>query len=79
MVLPNRTGSSDEVALMIAEFGLLDKQLAALQEAIDEGQARLLDEDQLDGLALDIPDLRARLGIGWEYLNPFPGSIFNLL
>jgi hypothetical protein len=59
-----RTGSSDEVALLIAEFGLLDRQQTALLEAVAEGRAALMDDDDLDRLAVDIPDLRTRLGIG---------------
>lgn len=60
-----RTGSSDEVALLIAEFGLLDRQQSALLEAVAEGRAALMDDDDLDRLAVDIPDLRTRLGIGY--------------
>lgn len=59
-----RTGSSDEVALLIAEFGLLDRQQAALLDAISAGRAALLDDDDLGRLAIDVPDLRSRLGIG---------------
>lgn len=61
-----RTGSSDEVALLIAEFGLLDGELASLLEAVQEGHAARLDDDNLARLAVDIPDLRNRLGIGCE-------------
>lgn len=61
---PLRTGSSDEVALLIAEFGLLDGELASLLEAVREGHAARLDDDNLARLAVDIPDLRNRLGIG---------------
>ena len=59
-----RTGSSDEVALLIAEFGLLDREQAALLDAISAGRAALLDDDDLGHLAIDVPDLRNRLGIG---------------
>ena len=53
-----RTGSSDEVALLIAEFGLLDREQAALLDAISSGRAALLDDDDLGHLAIDVPDLR---------------------
>jgi len=53
------------VALLIAEFGLLDRQQSALLEAVAEGRAALMDDDDLDRLAVDIPDLRTRLGIGY--------------
>ena len=64
-LLWHRTGSSDEVALLIAEFGLLESQLGVLLEAIDAGHTALLDDDNLAHLAVDIPDLRSRLGIGY--------------
>lgn len=64
MCIVYRTGSSDEVALLIAEFGLLDNELASLMEAVDNGQAVRLDDSDLARLAVDIPDLRNRLGIG---------------
>ena len=60
-----RSGSSDEVALLIAEFGLLDGQLSLLVELVEEGHPALIPEEQLSRLATDVPDLRARLGIGY--------------
>ena len=62
-----RSGSSDEVALLIAEFGLLDGQLSSLVELVEEGHPALIPEEQLSRLATDVPDLRARLGIGYVF------------
>ena len=56
-------GSSDEIALLAAEFALLDAPLMGLAAAVSRGEARLIGEDELVRLAADIPDLRARLGL----------------
>ncbi|KAL3132082.1 hypothetical protein ABBQ32_008692 [Trebouxia sp. C0010 RCD-2024] len=58
-----RQGSSDEVALLVAEFGLLDQQLANLAAAIEQSQAILITEDELIPVASEIPDMLTRLGI----------------
>ena len=47
----------------MAEFGLLDQQLASLAAAIEESQALLITEDELIPVASEIPDMRSRLGI----------------
>ena len=57
-------GTSDEVALLVAEFALLDGPIAALAEDVDKGEAGAINEDELARLAVEIPDLRMRLGIG---------------
>lgn len=59
-----RQGSSDEVALLVAEFELLDSQLANLCMAVDSQEAILINEDDLESVATEIPDMRSRLGIG---------------
>ena len=59
-----RQGSSDEVALLVAEFELLDSQLANLCMAVDSQEAILINEDDLESVAIEIPDMRSRLGIG---------------
>lgn len=59
-----RQGSSDEVALLVADFGLLDCQLAEMCDAIDSGNPSLIDGDDLARLAVEVPDIRSRLGIG---------------
>jgi hypothetical protein len=56
-------GSSDEIALLAAEFALLDAPLTGLAAAVGRGEARLIGEDELTRLAADVPDLRARLGL----------------
>ena len=61
-----RGGTSDETALLVAEFALLDEGLAVLRVAIDGGQAAMIGEQELDHLASEIPDMRSRLGIRCE-------------
>ena len=58
-----RQGTSDEVALLVAEFGLLDQQLASLGAAVQQDQAILITEEELIPVASEIPDMRSRLGI----------------
>ncbi len=48
----------------MAEFELLDGQLASLCVAVDSQQAILINEDDLEAVATEIPDMRSRLGIG---------------
>ena len=60
---PQPQGTSDEVALLIAEFALLDAPVAALAAAVERGEAARIDGAELARLASDIPDLRSRLGI----------------
>lgn len=56
-------GTSDEIALLIAEFALLDAPIAAMAAAVDAGEAARIPGAQLARLAADVPDLRSRLGI----------------
>ena len=51
------------MALLIAEFALLDAPVAALAAAVAVGEATRIDGAELARLASDIPDLRSRLGI----------------
>ena len=60
-----RQGSSDEVALLVAEFGLLDQQLANLAAAVEQSSAILITEEELIPVASEIPDLLTRLGIAY--------------
>ncbi len=64
---------SEELALLVAEFALLDEQLALLAAAVaaapDAGPAR---DDALEKLAVDIPDMRIRAGIPCA---PVPSSL----
>ena len=56
-------GTSDEIALLIAEFALLDAPIAAMAAAVDAGEAARIPGAELARLAADVPDLRSRLGI----------------
>ncbi len=47
----------------MAEFAPLDGELAAMSDVVVRGDAGLLNEDELDRLATEIPDMRTRLGI----------------
>ena len=63
LVADCRQGTSDEVALLVAEFGLLDQQLASLGAAVQQDQAMLITQEELIPVASEIPDMRSRLGI----------------
>jgi len=54
----------------VAEYSLLERQLAALAAALSEADPRgglapltLVDDDMLEVLAAEIPDLRMRVGV----------------
>lgn len=47
----------------MAEFGLLDQQLASLGAAVQQDQAMLITQEELIPVASEIPDMRSRLGI----------------
>lgn len=71
-----RRGSTDEVALLVAEFCELDAELAAMVSVVESGGALYLDDGELAALATEIPDLRLRLGVGDEAV--FGGTKFSL-
>ncbi len=48
----------------MAEFALLDTPIAAMAAAVEAGDVLLVEEADLRRLAVEIPDLRTRLGIG---------------
>jgi hypothetical protein len=52
-----------QVELLVVEFADFDASLAVLADAVARGEAGLLNEDELDRLAVEIPDMRTRLGI----------------
>lgn len=54
---------SDEVELLVAEFGAMDSSLRKLVSMVDRGAPELINDDVLTELATDIPDLKSRLGI----------------
>ncbi|GBF97790.1 hypothetical protein Rsub_10215 [Raphidocelis subcapitata] len=76
-----REGSTGELALLVAEYSLLERQLAALAAALSEADPKgglapltLVDDDLLEGLAAEIPDLRMRVGVSDVQVfgaNPF--------
>jgi hypothetical protein len=72
--LPWRRGSSEELALLVAEYALLDRKTTSLigfssssSSSGSGGKTRVVIgkdyEDLLSELATDVPDLRMRLGI----------------
>jgi hypothetical protein len=54
----------------VAEYGLLDGQLASIVAVAEKGDAAKIPEDILMDLASEIPDLRTRLGIGCTPFRP---------
>ena len=48
----------------MAEFALLDGPVSAFAEVVEKGEAGRINGDELARLAVEIPDLRMRLGIG---------------
>lgn len=52
-----------QVELLVVEFADFDAALAMLADGVARGEAGLLNEDELDRLAMEIPDMRTRLGI----------------
>lgn len=58
--------SADELALLSAEYALLDEQLRDVALEADDAACLLYQDGaaQLEALSREIPDLRSRLGIG---------------
>eukprot|EP00899_Mesostigma_viride_P012206 jgi/Mesvir1/20987/Mv08050-RA.2 len=54
---------SDEITLLLAEFGILERQLEKQARLVDADQAIVVDDNVLNALAADIPDLKSRLNI----------------
>lgn len=71
-----RRGSTDEVALLVAEFKQLDVELSGLVADVESGSSLFIDDAELAALATEIPDLRVRLGVGDEAV--FGGSGLSL-
>ncbi len=72
----SRRGSTDEVALLAAEFRQLDAELAAMASEVEAGGALYIDDGDIAALATEIPDLRLRLGVGDNTV--FGGSGFSI-
>ncbi|GBG65146.1 hypothetical protein CBR_g49508 [Chara braunii] len=62
--------TDEEESLLIAEFGMLDADLAKLRVSVDRNEAILIDDDELAQLAIDIPDFKNRLGIQQQAVIP---------
>lgn len=77
----SREGSTTELQLLVAEFALLDEQLEALGAALKSAALSLADDDVLEQLAVEVPDLRYRVGVSDDTVfgsNPFSLSRLNL-
>eukprot|EP00850_Spirogloea_muscicola_P017411 SM000149S01346 [mRNA] locus=s149:244938:249784:+ [translate_table: standard] len=70
LVINEDLRTDEEESLLVAEFGLLDVDLAKLRTALDRSEAILIDDEELEVLAVDIPDLKNRLGIVEEASIP---------
>lgn len=60
---------SDEVELLVAEFGAMDRSLRKLVSLVDRGASERINDEDLTVLATDIPDLKSRLGIADDGLT----------
>lgn len=72
----SRRGSTDEIALLCAEYKGLATSLAVLAAASDPEELLYIDDAELAALATEIPDLRIRLGLGDDIV--FGSSGFSL-
>ena len=66
------TAEMDEMALMVAEFGVMDASLRRLISFVDRKESALIDDESLSKLAMEIPDMKSRLAIRDE-----PGGQFS--
>ena len=66
------TAEMDEMALMVAEFGVMDASLRRLISFVDRKETALIDDESLSKLAMEIPDMKSRLAIRDE-----PGGTFS--
>ncbi|GLI62003.1 hypothetical protein VaNZ11_004577 [Volvox africanus] len=89
-----RDGSTAELALLVAEFALLDEQLTLMAAALEGGSAggatasddgaaaaaamgpALINDEVLSKLAVEIPDMRSRVGVADQVV--FGGQGFSL-
>ena len=60
------TDRSDEVELLVEEFGARTRRLRKLVSTVDRGASELISDEDLTELATDIPDLKSCLGIADE-------------
>ena len=47
--------TDEEESLLVAEYSLLDADLARLQSAVARSEATLISDEELEALAIDIP------------------------
>ena len=59
----------------MAEFAPMDMELAAMSDAVSRSEAGLINEDELDRLATEIPDMRTRLGIRCAHVARQPAGV----
>lgn len=73
----SRRGSTDEIALLCAEFKGLATSLAVLAAASEPEEILFIDDAELAALATEIPDLRIRLGLGDDIVFGSSGFSFS--
>lgn len=72
----SRRGSTDEIALLTAEYKQLATSLSSMVTSVEAREALYIDDGELAALATEIPDLRIRLGLGDDVV--FGTSGFSL-
>mmetsp|Transcript_9473 Transcript_9473/g.34753 ORF Transcript_9473/g.34753 Transcript_9473/m.34753 type:complete len:693 (-) Transcript_9473:341-2419(-) len=70
--------SEREGELLLAEYEVLEQKLGVLIQVVDEGRAYSIVDEELTVLAVEIPDLRQRMGIE-EVLPELVAAEDNLL
>jgi hypothetical protein len=70
-----REGSTNELALLVAEYTLVEEQLAVLASTVGPASMPFVGDDVLEKLAVDVPDLRIRVGVNDQVV--FGGSGFS--
>lgn len=73
----SRRGSTDEIALLVAEFKQLDAELTDLATEVEAGSSLFIEDAELAALATEVPDLRIRLGVNDSEV--FGGSGFTFV
>ena len=71
------TDRSDEVELLVEEFGAMDASLRKLVSTVDRGASELISDEDLTELATDIPDLKSRLGIADEGMGTLSPEVLG--
>lgn len=63
MQISDDVRTDEEESLLVAEFGLLDADLAKLRVAVDRNEVSVIQDEELEDLVADVLDLKNRLGI----------------